>query len=421
MDISHKGHFSIEQNYAGLLNLCPSLYKLHSSIKEARNNENGLQSTEISLAHQVCQEMFSSWNLSAPLFKSFSNVQNFCDRVVIFDDDDLEIRAHLFVAGATESTIHDHQHRFISICLQGSYTHKISIIRPTIERVSHYTQERQSGGTYSKVEQKDGTIRCILIQPFTAGQGLFLDPYATHSIEPVEGYPVVTIVFRDKVRVKSSSTLIWQDSSKPPPEQPITVIQDHTLRQDILKRLYRALENYQKIKKDAMIVTMPRTFLLIRLNAYLEEFIHRKNGVTTRDPIPRYIFTPQVLTGLMDLGVDKNRIELLRRVPEKYNEQNVLICVCRLAECCAFEDCKFCIPMLNILSDFDEHNTLNRKVWFAQTTEIEFSVYVGGSKIRDQNEAGSIVHRDSEVTCWYGPSCKWLKIGECRYKHDKTY
>jgi hypothetical protein len=105
------------------------------------------------------------------LSKSFkaSSIPFMCDRVVLYSDANLEIRVHMFVQGAKETFIHDHQSSFISYCMQGAYKHKLHSVVPSPGK--HYVQYRFTGGIYTKeVEEKDGKLENILAQPFQVGQ-----------------------------------------------------------------------------------------------------------------------------------------------------------------------------------------------------------------------------------------------------------
>jgi len=182
-----------------LLEACPSLLKLANIL----TNED-LSYKHLPLAHGFCSELAGNVDNLDTFFRGninsmVSKIIDFTNRIVLYRDDILEVRVHIYEKGkADETYIHDHQVRFISSCIQGSYEHKIHSIRQG-EGI-YYIVTRESGGIYSKeakVKEMKGSPNIDLAQPFKAGQCLYLSEDATHTIVTTSSEQVVTITFRD--------------------------------------------------------------------------------------------------------------------------------------------------------------------------------------------------------------------------------
>lgn len=153
-------------------------------------------------------------------------------------------------------------------------------------------------------------------------------------------------------------------------------------------------------------VTKKRTEVLVRINLLLRKLTPRAY-LTTRDPIKRSFLSNYLLNELAQIeNIDVNRIELLRQVPEKYKNEDVPVCVCRLAECCDFENCIYCLTMMDA-ADFEP---LDRTVWLTQRTPVEVSVFENGSKVVPIQES-------DQRSCLFGDNCRYFKLGCCRFKH----
>ena len=138
----------------------------------------------------------------------YSSIKDFTNRIMMFDQDNLQIRAHLFYPGAADTFIHDHQFHFISYCLQGSYNHQLYTVLPS-DTLTYYTLQRRPGGIYNdSVDQHYGIPTRILDQQFQAGQCMFLNAHASHTVSPNPGAPVITITFRDKRNIKNICTVM---------------------------------------------------------------------------------------------------------------------------------------------------------------------------------------------------------------------
>jgi hypothetical protein len=106
------------------------------------------------------------------------------DRVIPFDSESIEVRAHLFHDDAEETYIHNHTHAFISVCLSGSYIHILYAIKQNAHDGQYYVTRRQRGGIYCEKTACIGNIENILCQ-LAAGQSLLMSALANYSVERV--------------------------------------------------------------------------------------------------------------------------------------------------------------------------------------------------------------------------------------------
>jgi hypothetical protein len=181
---------------------CPSVMHLENVLQDRFLSDQDLTTVE-----NICSELEEHVEHFPSFVLDTSRIENFADRIVIFEGENLQIRFHLFVPHAGETYLHDHQFSFISYCLQGKYLHKLHAI--TNDNQECYLLTRQTNGIYSTPVKSGGMYPVnILTHKFEAGQCLYLSGLATHKIEPLGETPVVTIVFRDRRKLKNYATII---------------------------------------------------------------------------------------------------------------------------------------------------------------------------------------------------------------------
>lgn len=221
-----------------ILQLCPSLKALVANLQDRPMNEGDLP-----LAQAVCNELAQHRTHIHKFKGTVSRIGSFTERVVLFCGENLEIRAHLFAPGAGETFVHDHQHSFISCCIQGGYTHKLHSV--VDDNGTHYSFKRETGGIYTLLGEHKGKPTTILSQPFEAGQSLFISAFAKHTVEPQEGVPVATITFRDlRTRASTCTVLHSQDAlPKTSTEETVNITSPSTI-QDITERLTNTLKEF---------------------------------------------------------------------------------------------------------------------------------------------------------------------------------
>lgn len=111
---------------SSLTSLCPSLQCLLETLVDENRELSGI---DRDIVNSICLEIAS--NISIFLSKNcyqtlkISRTPKVMDRILLFDSESLEIRAHLFCAGAQETFVHNHGQSFISTCIEGSYVHKL--------------------------------------------------------------------------------------------------------------------------------------------------------------------------------------------------------------------------------------------------------------------------------------------------------
>jgi len=266
-----------------LVDVCRSVQKLSDLSSPSRT----LSSEDVGLATEVCRDLATRWcDVVARLHADPSVIiqvnPGVMDRVLLFKDEDVELRAHLFQPGFEETHVHNHGNAFISTCLQGGYVHKIWAPQSK-EGHSHYSIERKPGGLlFEPVEQKDSVLSNVLCQPFQAGQSLFISSSAHHTVmvDKEQTLPVVTLVLRQTRRIARTEVL----SPTPQIAAPVEEIRMATPeeRQDILSRLGAAI-NYYRQRLDAHGGAAPpldNFYFSIEMSTKLDKVLHGVQRLT---------------------------------------------------------------------------------------------------------------------------------------------
>jgi len=225
---------------ASMADICPSLETLVRNLSQRH-----MTADDLPFAQGVCHELARHGTFGNLIDKDvFSTIGGFTNRIVLYNEGNVEVRAHLFSAGSGETFIHNHQHSFISCCMQGEYVHKLHAVAPVDG--SHFAFERRSGGIYTALGEKAGKVENILAQPFSAGQCLFISTIANHTVEPLsEGPPVVTITFRDKHPMTQVCMILHTTDALPESSiEKVMQITEPGQRTDMVKRLESAMKHY---------------------------------------------------------------------------------------------------------------------------------------------------------------------------------
>jgi hypothetical protein len=206
-----------------ILFVCPALSDLVEHVKLRPLCEDDLITAQIFISQLAEQRhRLLSFNIKA------SSILPFFERLVLYEDDNLEVLVYIFNKQMKESYLHDHQTSFISCCLQGSYNHKVHEVFMN-DSVKHYIQVRKNCGIYSEeVEERQGADKNVVVQPFEAGQCLYLSANAYHTVERLseeETEAVVTVVIKDLRSEKQVTTVRYNtdDTSQFPKEQSIPI------------------------------------------------------------------------------------------------------------------------------------------------------------------------------------------------------
>lgn len=190
---------------------------------------------------------------------AISEVPGMMSRVLLYENDKIEIRAHVFNDGAEETYIHNHGQAFITTCLQGSYLHQLWAVNPHAGNC-YYIHTRRPGGIYSGAgSQGEGFVECILSHEYTCGQSFYISPSAQHTVGGASN-ELVTLVLRDKQHKSTDGSTILSFSETMLDEKtaPVRTVTDSIERDDIVRKLCRALISYKNAQ--ASIACMKANF-----------------------------------------------------------------------------------------------------------------------------------------------------------------
>lgn len=206
---------ALEEVPQTVLELAPSIQTLSKTLL-AENRK--LQAEDMKLANRIVLELAENAALLPSLPIEVSALPKVMDRVLLYQDDQIEIRAHMFYLGASETFIHNHGQAFISTCIEGSYLHRIWAIDADSE--GNFTKfKREPGGLYATLGEGSGNLENVLCQPFKQGQSLFISALANHSVEGQE--KTSTIVIRDKGKRFKFATILSRTSNiEAPTDEP---------------------------------------------------------------------------------------------------------------------------------------------------------------------------------------------------------
>lgn len=218
---------------------------LQELLDKLKTQNRRLQEEDRELANNIVLDLADNSRFLSPMLFEYSQTPKMMNRILLFDHDLIEIRAHIFLEDAEETYIHNHGQPFISTCLQGSYVHKIwSVVDE--ENSMYYTHSRKPGGIYGdSISCEGGDLQKILCQPFSEGQSLFISSKAKHTVSDLHG-DVVTIVLRDKIRDLAECTILTKGPTLNGPSDSTVEINDSSLKQKIFNDLCSALRNFKK-------------------------------------------------------------------------------------------------------------------------------------------------------------------------------
>lgn len=73
-----------------------------------------------SLAENLCQKL-----LDKQINGIYRTIPGVMNQIVLYEDQNIEVRVHIFSEESNETYIHNHTHPFITFCLEGGYVEKI--------------------------------------------------------------------------------------------------------------------------------------------------------------------------------------------------------------------------------------------------------------------------------------------------------
>ena len=168
------------------------------------------------------------------------------ERILIYNSDIIDIRAHLFYPNATEGYIHNHGSSFISTWISGSYVHKIWAISSESSHY-HYVHFRNQGGMFNKKSEcRPGELENILCHPYSIGQSLYISSLCKHTVESPSNR-VITISIRDKHK-RFRDIEVWSKTSSLTDlkVEQVQIIKNSLEKISILNTLVKALDNFSK-------------------------------------------------------------------------------------------------------------------------------------------------------------------------------
>lgn len=218
---------------------------LRELLDKLKTQNRRLQEEDRELANNIVLDLADNSRFLSPMLFEYSQTPKMMNRILLFDNNLIEIRAHIFLEDAEETYIHNHGQPFISTCLQGSYLHKIwSVVDE--ENSMYYTHSRKPGGVYGDfISCEGGDLQKILCQPFSEGQSLFISTKANHTVSDLHG-DVVTIVLRDKIKDLAECTILTKGPTLNGPSDSTVEVNDSSLKQKIFNDLCGALRNFKK-------------------------------------------------------------------------------------------------------------------------------------------------------------------------------
>lgn len=225
-----------------IFDIAPSLKELSSNVKLRGGS---LADTDRECANKFCMDLCRNYEqldrLEFPN-KAITKTPGMMDRLLLFDSDDIEIRAHLFFTGVQETYIHHHGQAFITTCISGSYLHRIWSVCDN-DKKKFYVHRRCPGVVYpSEVPTKrDGELENILAQPFEVGQSLFISAMAQHTVQSLTG-PLITIVIREKKKRFECIEILTPNQTIEQPTEQVIVVKDQYEREDVIQRFQKSLK-----------------------------------------------------------------------------------------------------------------------------------------------------------------------------------
>eukprot|EP00754_Rhynchopus_humris_P009428 Rhum_TRINITY_DN14009_c0_g1::Rhum_TRINITY_DN14009_c0_g1_i2::g.67387::m.67387 len=144
-----------------------------------------LEADDLSEAKQLGRELIAS-AFGSGLRDSLrvDEVPGVMWRCPLYEGENLVVRLHLF-RDVAETSIHNHQNNFASVCLYGSYTHTIWTVTSETDK-THYECRRGSDGHLSESQKKPGGL--VLGNSYESS-GYFLGKETHHTVKAGDGTP----------------------------------------------------------------------------------------------------------------------------------------------------------------------------------------------------------------------------------------
>ena len=224
------------------------IQELEKSVK----NKGSIQSDNSQLVLEISKEIaISGVNTTGCLVTEIPGVMS---QVQIYKSDTLEFRANIFLS-ATETIVHNHSRPFISVCLDGEYTHThFTVDTATAEDNIHYARLREPHGTnLGPIQERKGKLRQAFSHTYKAGDSYWIGPDTYHTITG-DIMPLVTLFFRGPRDSDAKNVYILSEDKRELEIDDLddktnnSVITDHVQKTKIIQKLENALMSYCKNK-----------------------------------------------------------------------------------------------------------------------------------------------------------------------------
>lgn len=178
----------------------------------------------LSLTEQCALDLLANWRSVR-----VRCVPGVMTQVMLYDDEHVEARLHIFQNGASETYIHDHACEFMSLCLRGGY-------RETLWRIDHnatsdryFEFTRQKGNNISAPRIMPGALVVDRVREHSPGNVLYTDRSALHSVIGTAN-DLVTLVIRCKSTEGGNTRIV---AAEPNIYAPTTKIREATVAERV--------------------------------------------------------------------------------------------------------------------------------------------------------------------------------------------
>jgi len=182
-------------------------------------------------------------------------------RLVIYDDDTVQIRLHLF-PNAAETYIHNHRTNFISYALFGSYRHVRWDIDKRNASSFYYQRDRAPNGSLSPRKRRPGQLKEGSSFTHNVDNTYYLESQTFHTVtvnDTIAETPMMTLLVRDSVRNGGTSVLEpvggTARTTAPPPKESTEELIEGDAKAQLLEKMEHYLRQASKLL--SVIVAQP--------------------------------------------------------------------------------------------------------------------------------------------------------------------
>jgi hypothetical protein len=227
-----------------------AIFRSWEYLAELENPDWKLLASDCDFAKTICLKLANQtpdfFNDNEFPLSSMSITPGMMSRVMLYDNEKIEVRVHIFDDGAEETYIHNHGQAFITTCLQGRYKHQLWDVNGSSGH-PYYIHTRQSGGIYGDTGVRgDGFVECCFSHEYACGQSFYISPTVQHTVGGASNN-LVTLVIRDKKhKIDAGSTVLsLTEILAEGKDLTVQVVTDPEDGAEIIKQLYNALMSYK--------------------------------------------------------------------------------------------------------------------------------------------------------------------------------